>query len=163
MSNQAVNDFLFAQGGKAFSFENIDDAVEGEILNCELRQQTDVQTQEPKTFNDGTPMMQIVITLQTKLHETDDDDGIRTVYAKGGRYDVASGTGTSMRDAIAEAVKTSGADRLEEGGQLVVAFTGLGVKKNKGQNAPKLYTAGYRKPKASVSASALFSDGDGES
>lgn len=157
MSNDKIQDFLFA-GGKSFSFDNVDDAVEGEVLNCELRQQTDVDTGTPLTFNDGTPRMQLVVTLQTKLRDNDDDDGIRTIYAKGGRYDVDSGSGTSMRDAIADAVRTSGAKTLEEGGTLVVAFTGLGKKRNKGYSAPKLYTAGYRPPKATVSAAALFSD-----
>lgn len=160
MSNDAVNDFLFQQGGKSFPFEEVGDSVEGEILSCEIRQQTSVDTGELLTFSDGSPRKQLVVTLQTKLHDNDDDDGIRTVYAKGGRYDVATGEGTSMRDAIAEAVKSTSASAIEEGGTLVVAFTGLGVKKSKGQNAPKLYTAGYRKPKASVAASALFSDGE---
>lgn len=157
MTSNSVQDFLFA-GGKSFPFDNIDDAVEGEIISCALRQQTDLDDGTPLTFNDGTPRMQLVVTLQTKLHESDEDDGIRTVYAKGGRYDVDSGSGTSMRDAIAEAVRTAGAKTLEEGGTLVVVHTGLGKKRNKGYNAPKLYTAGYRAPKAAVSAAALFSD-----
>ncbi len=156
MSNQSVQDFLFS-GGKSFPFENMDDAVEGEVVACELRQQTDLDDGTPLTFNDGSPRMQLVVTLQTKLHDSDDDDGIRTVYAKGGRFDVATGSGTSMRDAIAEAVKTVGAKSLDVGGTLVVAYTGEGKKRNKGYNAPKLYTAGYRPPKQTVSAAALFS------
>src|SRR5688572_20587636 len=117
MSND-VNDFLFASGAKSASFENLNDAVEGEIVSAELRQQTDIETGTPLTFPDGKPRMQLVVTLQTKLHESDDDDGLRTVYAKGGRYEVASGTGTSMRDAIAQAVKEQGAQSLDEGGML---------------------------------------------
>jgi hypothetical protein len=157
MSND-INDFLFASGAQSAKFEKIDDAVEGEIVSCDLRQQTDIETGTPLTFADGKPRMQLVVTLQTKLHESDDDDGLRTIYAKGGRYEVASGTGSSMRDAIAQAVKDVGADKIEEGATLVVVHTGLGKAKSRGFNQPKLYTAGYRKPKATVSAAALFSD-----
>lgn len=153
-----INDFLFSSGAKAFPFENLDDGVEGEILSCDLRQQTSIDDGTPLTFADGRPRMQLVIQLQTKLHDNDDDDGVRTVYAKGGRFEVAKGEGMSMRDAIAEAVKTAGASSLDTGGYLAVVHTGLGKAKSRGYNAPKLFTAGYRKPKASVSAKALFSD-----
>lgn len=156
--NNDINSFLFSTGS-AFSFENVGDIVEGEILNAEMRQQTDVQTGEPLTFADGKPRMQLVITLQTKLRDKgDDDDGVRQIYAKGGNFEVASGSGTSMRNAIADAVKEAGAKSLDEGGKLAVSFTGLGKAKSRGFSQPKLYTAAYQAPKASVSAESLFSD-----
>lgn len=151
-----INGFLLSGGAKAFPFNNLGDSVEGTIVDAELRQQTSMEG-ELLTWSDGKPRMQLVITLQTKLHDTDDDDGIRTIYAKGGKFDVAQGEGTSMRDAIADAVRTMKADKLEAGDSLVVAYTGLGVAK-RGYQAPHLYTAGFRKAKASVSADALFSD-----
>lgn len=151
-----INSFLTQGGAKAFQFNEIGDMVEGDIVDAEVRQQTSMEG-ELLSWADGKPRMQLVITLQTKLHESDDDDGVRVIYAKGGRFDVAKGEGTSMRDAIADAVKASGATKLEEGDSLVVAWSGLGVAK-RGYQAPKLYTAGFRKAKASVDASALFSD-----
>jgi hypothetical protein len=151
-----INGFLLSGGAKAFQFDKIGDAVEGTIVDADLRQQTSMEG-ELLTWSDGKPRMQLVITLQTKLHDSDDDDGIRTIYAKGGKYDVAQGEGTSMRDAIADAVRTMKADKLEAGDSLVVSWTGLGVAK-RGYQAPHLYTAGFRKAKASVSADALFSD-----
>lgn len=151
-----INNFLLSGGAKSFPFESIGDAVEGDIIDADVRQQTSMEG-ELLTWNDGKPRMQLVITLQTKLREGEDDDGVRTIYAKGGKYDVAKGEGTSMRDAIADAVRTAGATKLEAGDSLVVAFTGLGVAK-RGYQAPKLYTAGFRKAKAGVSADALFSD-----
>lgn len=158
MSNtDAVNDFLMGQNAKSFGFDNLDDAVEGEITKVELRQQTSLDDNKPLTFPDGQPRMQLVVTLQTKLHDNEEDDGIRMIYAKGGNFEVAQGSGTSMRTAIAEAVKSSGAGKIEEGGQLVVAYTGIG-KGKKGFNPPKLYTAGYRKPRQAVAANRLFSD-----
>lgn len=159
MSNDqmsGVNDFLMREGGKAFAFEKIDDIVTGEVVAAELKQQTDVETGERLTWNDGSPRMQLVITLQTDLRVGDDDDGIRMIYAKGGKHDVASGEGTSMKDAIAKAVRDAGANGIEPGDQLAVAFTGLGVKKNRAYNAPKLYTASFRKAVRSVSSADLF-------
>jgi hypothetical protein len=155
MSHDDVNDYLFQGGAKAFQFNNIGDSVEGRIVTAELRQQTSIEN--VKLFWDnGDPRMQLVITLATKLQDNDEDDGLRTIYAKGGRYDTASGEGASMRDAIADAVRTMNEKRLEAGDELVVAFTGLGQAK-RGYSAPKLYTAGFRKAKPGVDATALFS------
>jgi hypothetical protein len=155
-----INDFLFQGGAKAFQFNDIGDSVEGRVVNAELRQQTSIEGNK-LTWDNGDPRMQLVITLATKLHDNDDDDGQRTIYAKGGRYDTATGEGSSMRDAIADAVRTMGEKRLEEGDELVVAFTGLGQAK-RGYSAPKLYTAGFRKAKAGVDAAALFSTSPAE-
>lgn len=156
MSNDSVNDFLFSGGAKSFPFENVGDTIKGEIVSADLRQQTSIEGQL-LTWTDGSPRMQLVIVVHVPDLATDDDDGNRSIYAKGGRYDVASGSGQSMRDAIAEAVRDAGAKSLDPGDEIAVSFTGLG-KAKRGQSAPKLYTAGYRKATASVAAADLFGD-----
>src|SRR5215467_15542745 len=138
-----VNDFLFGGTGKAAKLEEMGDSVSGVITHCEVSQQTSMDTNEPLTWADGSPRKQLVITLQTADHADNDDDGLRRIYAKGGRYEVASGSGSSMKDAIGDAVKRAGARTVEEGGTLTVAFTGMGKKTNRGYNAPKLYKAKY--------------------
>jgi hypothetical protein len=153
-----INTFLTSGGAKSFPFASIGDSIEGTIVDAEVRQQTSMEG-ELLTWADGKPRMQVVITLQTELRDDDgkrdeSDDGLRTIYAKGGKFDIAKGEGTSMRDAIAEAVK---GQKLEEGDSLVVVHSGMGVAK-RGYQAPKLYTAGFRKAKKSISADALFSD-----
>jgi hypothetical protein len=158
MTQSNVSDFLFAGGAKAFGFAEFGDTVSGEIIAAEVRQQTSIEG-ELLTWPDGKPRQQLVITLQTKLHEDDDDDGQRTIYAKGGRFDVNKGEGQSMRDAIAEAVRVIGAKSIEVGDELAVSYTGEGVAK-RGYNAPKLYTAGFRKAKPSITESDLFGDGN---
>ena len=155
MSND-VNDFLFAEGGKSFKFTNLGDTVKGEIVKAEIRQQTNLEGQL-LTWDDGSPRKQLVITLQTDEHDSDDDDGIRTIYAKGGNFEVARGEGTSMRNAIADAVKDAGADRLEPGDELAVAFTGES-KARRGYSPAKLYVAGFKKAAHSVKATDLFGD-----
>lgn len=149
--------FLFGGSGAAAKFENIGDAVEGEITDAVVTQQTHMETQEPLTWADGSPRMQLVVTLQTD-DKSADDDGLRRIFAKGGKYEVATGTGTSMKDAIADAVKKAGASSLEVGGRLKVGYTGEGKKTNRGFSAPKLYRATYSAPVKGVSASELWDE-----
>lgn len=156
MSND-VNTFLFEGNARSFPFERVGDIVKGTIVACDLRQQTSLEDNKPLFWADGTPRRQLVITLQTNLSTTDDDDGQRTIYAKGGRYEVATGEGMSMRDAIADAVKAAGAKTMDPGDELAVGFTGEG-KAKRGYNAPKLYAASFRKATQSVSAADLFND-----
>ena len=113
-----INDFLNGGGGKAAKFEVLGDKVTGKITEAKLSQQTSMEDNTPLTWSDGSPRMQLVITLQTEDREGEEDDGVRRVYAKGGNFEIADGTGKSMKDAIAEAVKASGAKSLEEGGVL---------------------------------------------
>ena len=151
-----VDKFLFGGGGKAAKFDEIGDTVEGFIENVEVSQQTSMEDNTPLTWPDGRPREQLVITLATDAREGDDDDGVRKLYAKGGKYEVASGAGTSMKDAIADAVKKSGSRSIDQGGRLKVGYSGEGKKTNRGYSAPKLYRAVYEPPKASVAADDLF-------
>ena len=59
-------------------------------------------------------------------------------------------------DAIAAAVRAGKGNGLEPGDELAVAFTGLGVRKNRGFNPPKLYTAQWKR--GALSARDLFGD-----
>lgn len=159
MSNE-VSDFLFSGGARSFQFDNLNDTVSGTIVSAEKRQQTDLDTQTPMTWPDGTPRYQLVITLQTDEKVNDDDDGQRTIYARGGRYEAVEGEGSSMRDAIAEAVRQAKASSLEPGDRLAVALTGFGKKTNRAYNAPKLYSASFKKAERSVSAKDLFGEAE---
>jgi len=154
--NQDVNAYLFGGGGKAASFETVGDKVLGDITNVELQQQTDLEENKPLFWDNGQPRMILVITLDTDLREDDDDDGVRRIYAKGGKFEVESGTGKAMKDAIADAVKAAGAKSIDVGGQLAVVHSGLAKRKTRGHNAAKLFTAQYRPPTTSVAASDLF-------
>ena len=148
-TTESANDFLFAGGSRSAKFEAIGDLVKGRILSAEPRQQTTPEG-ALKTWSDGKPMMQLVITLQTDLHDEDDDDGQRAVYAKGGKYKVASGKGTSMLEAIREAVKRAGAKGIDIGATLTVQHSGLGDKTAPAYSAPKLYVAKYEPGAAPV-------------
>ncbi len=143
MSND-INDLL-AGGAGAFKFETIGDTCKGRIVSAQVKQQTDLDSGEPKTFKNGDPMNQLVVTIEQ-------DDGTEAaVYLKGGRYEVAEGSGQSGLDAIRAALN---GEQLTEGGTIAVQFSGLGKKKNAGYSAPKLYTAQYKAPVASISVGA---------
>lgn len=153
-----VDGFLFGGGVTAAKFEAIGDYIEGKVTDAVVSQQTSMEDNTPLFWPDGKPKMQLVITLQTDLSTSDEDNGLRRVFAKGGRYEVASGKGQSMKDAIADAVRKSGAKSLEENGKLKLGYTGEGKKTARGYSAPKLFTASYSVPVASVAVADLFDD-----
>lgn len=137
---------------KSWSADTIGDRIEGVIVDADEKDQTDIETGLVKRWNDGTPMKQWVIELQTDQRDSDSDDGIRTVWAKGGNFEPAQGDGKSLMEAIRAAC--DGAD-IEEGGHLIVQLTGFGKKKNPAYSAPKLYKAKYTPPAKKISTAAV--------
>jgi hypothetical protein len=140
------------ESGNGAKFNELGDKYAGTITALDRRQQTDMDNQ-PLTYKDGTPRMQLVITL-----EQDSGEAVQ-LYAKGGNYQPDVGSGESMQNAIGTAVRTAGAASLDAGGWLGVAFTGT-QNLSAGKTA-KLYTAEYRPPApkvASIPAASLFGD-----
>lgn len=79
--------------------------VTGTIINAFGQQRRDYVTGDPKTWGDGSPQMQIAISIQTSERLDADDDGIRGVYVK---------TWGPQRDALLEAVRNTGRSKLNE-------------------------------------------------
>jgi hypothetical protein len=161
MSNHTmddINNYLFGGGGKAAEFKQVGDMVVGTITNVEMAQQTTLEDNKPLFWEDGTPRMQLIVTLQTDLKDDDEDDGIRRLYAKGGKFEVADGRGQGLKEAIADALKKAGLKRIELGQKLTVGYTGNGKTKTRGHNAPKLYSAKIEAGTPSVDASALWDE-----
>lgn len=135
-----ANDFLMSSGGATSAkFENINDGVKGTIENAEVRAQTDIKTGEPLFWNDGNPRKQLVITIATDLHESDEDDGRRRVFAKG-----------QMLAELRDAVKGAGATGVEEGGFFAVQYVKDGEQTQRGFNPPKHYKVWYKRPERQV-------------
>lgn len=138
MSDEAT-EFLTGDGCPAAKFAEPGAKVVGVVLRNELVQQRDFGTKTPLVWDDGSPRMQAVITLQADDYEPvdDDDDGRRKLYVKSPK----------MRAAIGEAIRKSGHKGSIVGGRLGVMFTRYGEGKN-AQNPPKLYSAKFEPPAA---------------
>lgn len=143
------NEVLFGGGGQSAKFETFGDTITGQITDLKATQQTDFQTGTPKTWANGDPMMQVVVTLQTTLRDSSiaDDDGLRKVYIKG----------KSLTDGTREAVRGAGAKGLEVGGTLTVTYVADGPKE-RGKNPAKLYKVAYEKPGPAAANAALGLD-----
>jgi hypothetical protein len=145
-------------GAKSFSPETIGDKISGRIRLVERRQQRSFDGGTPLTWDDGSPRMLTYLEIETDLRVDDEDDGVRALYAKGGRFDIASGSGQALEAAIVEAVRAAGCKSIDEGATLTVAFTGLGKATTRGFQPPKLWKARYEAPRSSVSTDELFGD-----
>lgn len=142
------NSILMGGGVASAKFENVGTTITGTIEDLTASQQTDFTTGELRTWPNGDPMMQVVVTLATDLRDPDvtDDDGLRKVYVKG----------KSLTAAVRDAVRRAGAKGLEPGGTLTVTYTGDGVAERRGINPPKLYSATYAKPDPAAAANAAL-------
>jgi hypothetical protein len=124
--------------------------IAGIITEMVQMQQTDFATREPKFYQDGAPMMQVAITLQTQLRgwegikpdqipvdpntgqpkHPSQDVGLRRIYVK-----------NDMKRAVTEACNKVG-QKPRKGGQLAVLLKGF-EDRGKGNPLP-LYDAVYQ-------------------
>ena len=141
MSTQTdPNDWLMSGGAKSAKFPDIGTIVKGIITSPPtLSQQTDFTTGALKSWDDGGPMMQLVVTISTDERdpETPDDDGLRSLYIKG-----------ALQAAVKDAIRKAGARGLEVGGTIAVKYVGDGVAKSRGMNPPKQFACQYTAPAA---------------
>jgi len=144
------DDFMGGGGARAFPFTQPGAKVTGLITQLpEKRQQTDLNTGQPKFFRDsGDPMWVYVVQIKTDLRDPEDqfDDGIRSLWLKGGPWDPNRRVGASLR-AVQEAIKAAGAKLPEIGAELTLAYVCDGPA-GRGQQAPKFYGALYVPPTA---------------
>lgn len=139
-------------GGEGFE---MGDAVKGEVVEAEQIQQTSFESGEPLFWSDGKPRMMSRVVIQTDLGDGGDDDGKRTLYLKGGNFEVADGEGTSGEKALIEAMKKAGAKSIEPGGTLHVKISGQGKATTRGYRPPKLWKMKYEAPVKAIQADDL--------
>lgn len=123
-------DDLLSSGSKSFKFDQPGDTVTGTVVSAQTRQATEFGTGKPLTWDDGRPQEQVVITVQTTLEESADDDGRRTIYIKG--------WGKQL-NAFRMAVQRAGA-KPKPGDTFTARFTGFGPKSDRGGFPPKEFT-----------------------
>ena len=132
-------------------FTSVGDRVVGVIRSVGREQQTDYDTRELLTWPNGEPKMETVVKLEQ------DDGDVCALHARGGRYEVASGEGTSLEAALVDAVVAAGETLIKPGARLEVVHSGIG---KSGKFNAKLYRAKYTPPVEAVPVSDLFSDAE---
>lgn len=131
---QSPDEFLMGGGVRSAKFDTVGVVAKGTIVSLAMQQQRDYAKNTPKFWDDGKPMMQLRVVIQTDERDDADDDGLRALYLKG-----------ESQKAVREAVRSTGAKTIEAGGTLAVAYIGDGEAKGT-LNPPKLYRAQYKPP-----------------
>lgn len=152
----AANALLSGSGAPAMKFEKADpqtgDSVAGKILSAEPRHSTEFGTNKPLFWDDGTPRMEIVLTLQTEWRNfescdrgnREEDDGQRRLFLRG---DLLKATKAALTKA-----KVQG---LAIGGTYGARLVG---REKKNSFEEKKYAVAYKAPEVSMPA-----DGPAES
>lgn len=152
VSYDDLDSMFSGSGAPAASFKSIGDSITGVITDAVARQQTDFDTGVPLTWDNGDPMMEVVLTLSTSLRdpEIEDDDGARRVFCRG-----------QLLTAVRQAVRQAKDKKPRIGGRITITHTELGEAKKKGFNLPKLFTVSYEAPN-DVAVESVFEGSVGE-
>lgn len=136
-----LNQAVATRGGRWIKIRTTDDPkIDGEILEFEQRDKTDLDGNVVVGKKSGKPRIEWLFTLKVDEREDDDDDGIRKVPAN-----------ESMQGAIAKAIKESG-HQAEVGGRLQIA-----VAKNPEDDYSQAdYVARYTPPALAVPTDDIF-------
>lgn len=131
----SLDDLVADRGAKSFFDANSQPgaSVSGVIDLIEKTQYRDYNTRQPGYWNDGKPMEQIHVILQTQLRDpsVDDDDGRRSVWIKG--WGVQLG-------AFRAGMRLAGMQHApRKGDRMTATFTGFDPKSKNPQNPAKLY------------------------
>lgn len=135
MTTQTPEQFLGLtnDGKRSAKFAQFGDFVDGIVTETPtVRQQLDFNTKEPKFYNSGNPIMQMIIYLQTETREDDDDDGIRIYYVDS----------KNKRETLRDAVGAAGATEVEVGARIRVEFLAGGTRSGEA----KEYKSQYWRP-----------------
>lgn len=128
-TSDAAQAFLDGIGGPPLSFKQDGAGYIGTFLSMDTTEQTDPATGEVKTFDNGDPRMQLVVSLETALRNPadDQDDGER-------RWFVSWSAAKAFKAAL-RAARTDGA----LGDTIAVVHTGTDEPAKKGLNGTKRY------------------------
>lgn len=109
--------------------------VSGTVLDVQVRQSVDFETQTPETWPDGKPKMQVVLTL---------DDGTE----EGCRAFIQGHLFTATRDAL----RAAGEKAPKVGGKYAAAWVGEGDAPRQGMARPRLFKVSYQPPSPAARA-----------
>lgn len=122
MNNLDALNEAFAGGTRWAITGETENGVEvgGVILSAEVQQVRDFDTQEPQFWQDGNPMNEVVIEVQTDERDGENDKGVRAHHVK-----TWGDQAKELKRALREAGASSPADGLKPGNE----FYGQRVRK----------------------------------
>lgn len=134
-------EWLTGGGAPTAKFPEVGAKIVGTVTEYELKQARDFKTKKLRTWDDGNPVMEAVVTVKAEefVPEDDEDDGSRRIFV----------SSRSMREAIRGAIKKSGHRGSLVGGKLGVVYAKDG-EAEAGLNPPKVYTAKFEPPVAEI-------------
>lgn len=134
MPNASLADLIAQSGASAPAFftktSTVGETVTGRVVSVNVRQVNDFVTNKPATWDDGSPRLQVHVTIQTEMHDNKDDDGKRSVYVK---------WWTHQRRAFLEAVAAAGIQDLEPDDIFTAAYVGTEPSDRKGFDDTKIF------------------------
>lgn len=116
----ALDQAVAGQGNRSFFTKDTPPgtSITGTIVNVTTMQVTDYITKQPKTWDNGDPMLQAVVTIQTSLKDDAEDNGMRAIYIKlWGQQNRALG------DAVRKTGRTRASEALTIGSTFTATFT----------------------------------------
>jgi hypothetical protein len=128
-------------GGRFAKWTTVGDAYAGTVTGVEVRQSRKFGTDTPDTWDDGSPKLQVAVTVATDDRADADDDGQRVIVVN---------LWGSQRRALMAACKAAGVTEPEAGQR----FTAKWVSGAGGASDPRVYEYGIT-PAPSVVANVL--------
>lgn len=148
MSTNADDVLLGTTGAPVVKFpqENPGTIAKGTVLSKDVRQARDMDN-KIKTFDDGSPKLEVIIVLQTDERDSsiENDDGKRRLIA-----------GFEMQKAIGDAMRDADVRTLEKGGLLAVQHTHNEPPTKNGYSPTKKFRAQYQPPDPGGAANDLL-------
>lgn len=141
MTAAQMLDSIDSQSSKSFKFQNPGDSVSGVIESVTASQMhvydslNQRPTNQPDFFQDGSPKLQVIVTIDTGLTDpsVEDDDGRRSIYIKG--YGI-------QRRAWLQAIRNAGlrkASEIKPGDRFTAKFVGYDPQSKNPNNPAKMY------------------------
>ena len=147
---------LLLGGAPAAKFPTVGTVIKGKVIGQKKQQSKDMATGEVKLWDDGSPIWEIVFTLQTDDRDPaiEDDDGNRRLFARG-----------QMLKAIGQALRKAHWNSSLVGGTLGVKYAKDGEPSKRGFSAPKLYQAIFEPPSGAdefdaMAGAPVYDDGE---
>lgn len=145
------NSLLVGKSVPSISFKDakVGDSFTGVITALETSQVRNYEDSTIlETWPDGSPKLQVVVTLATDYADSDEDDGERKLYLFGQKLAAAKA-----------ALKEANLDKLELGTNLTITYSGTKPSSNKKYNDVKLYKITLVKGTSNPAVDTLLASG----